>query len=77
MTHNSLEDSALQLTFGFSDDQITKMHLALEEGQKSLNIIQAMLKMAKDELPRIERTVATLTDLLATFNANQRRYRNG
>lgn len=77
MTHNSLEDSALQLTLGFSDDQITKMHLALEEGQKSLNIIQAMLKMAKDELPRIERTVATLTDLLATFNANQRRFRNG
>ena len=77
MTHNSLEDTAIQLTLGFSDDQIAHMHVALEDAQKSLVVVQHLLAEAKAELPRIERTVATLTDLLTTFNANQRRFRGG
>lgn len=76
MTHNSLEDTGLQF-LGLNDEQIVRLHVALEEGEKSLATIIAILDMAKAELPRFERTVATLKDVLATFNANQRRYRNG
>ena len=75
MTHDSLEDSALRIWF--TEEQIVKMHTALEEGEKSLNVILAIAKMVSDELPRAQRTVATLRDMIATFNANQRRFRNG
>lgn len=63
MPRNSLEDNALKAILGASDLQIAQLHENLED--------------LEGALATIGRTVATLKSILATFNANQKRYRNG
>jgi ABC-type transporter Mla subunit MlaD len=69
----SIEDFALRFE-GLDDQQIARVHLALNDSVHTVANLKAIIQIVKAELPRLERTLATLESVLATVKTTQERF---